>query len=361
MLKKVGSTVLGALFVVGGMAYAAEEAAPAAPKEKPVVAEVIEPEIPEVVARIGKEDIGKEEYNRQVEGILQSQGGGRFPGQLPPKPTSEVYQIAMKSLIEQKVVTQLAAKAKITIEDSEVNEILDGIRKNFKTEEEFSAVLEREGLTLEELTTRIRETKIAEKFLTDKLDEMTKDVDTSDKVLKARYEELKEAGQLNRPESADVSHILIKVEGQDEKSWADAKVKIDAARKRIVEGKEDFLVVAKEVTEDQPGFDRSGGVYANTPKGQMVPEFEQRMFSMPINEVSEPFKTQFGWHILTVPKRSEAGVVPFEEVKEGIIGEAEGLARQKAYTDYMEVAKKEVKIQVFFEDAKEPKEVKDPA
>lgn len=101
-------------------------------------------------------------------------------------------------------------------------------------------------------------------------------------------------------ETVDVSHILIKVSG-DEAAWAEAKKKIDAIRARIMAG-EDFAAVAREVSED-PGSKKSGGAYPNTPRGMMVPEFEKVMFETPVGQVSEPFRTKFGWHILKVTGR----------------------------------------------------------
>ncbi len=360
MFKKVGSTVLGALLMTGGIVFAAEDAKPKTEATPQVGAsEPAQPEIPEVVARVGKEEISGAEFQDQVNAIIQSQMQRMrgIPGQAMPQPTPEVYQMAMKSLVDQKLVMMGAAKEKITVEDAEVDKILAQVKQQFGTEDQFNAILKQEGMTLEQLTERIRESEIAKKYLDGKLSEMTKDLDTSDKVLMARYEELKSGGQLNTPETADVAHILVKIDGKDEKLWAEGKAKIDAARKRIVEGKEEFGKVAGEVTDD-PGSKQNGGLYANTQRGKMVPEFDKLTFSLPVGEVSEPFKTQFGWHILTVQKRNEAGVMPFEDVKEGIKNETEGMAKQEAFETLLADARKDVKVKILFEDAIAPK---DPA
>ena len=351
MLKKVGSTVLGTLLFIGGLAQAQDPKVPAAPQaeqKKPAS------DIPDVVARVGDAEISADEYKQQVQAILQSKmrRPGGF-GQAPPKPSNQDLQLAMNALVDQKIVMKLAEKSKIKIEDAKVDTAIANIKQRFQGEGEFDKILKKEGLTLGMLTERIRESMMLEQFMNDTLTAMTKGLDTSDKVLMVRYKELKKEGQLNKPLSADVAHILVKVDGQDEKVWIEAKTKIDAARKRIVEGGEEFGVVASEVTDD-PGSKSNGGLYQNTTQGKMVPAFDKLTFALPIGEVSEPFKTQFGWHILRVAKRTEAGVMPFEEVKEGLQNEAEGLAKKKAYDTFIENAKKDIKVEILYDKAKAP-------
>ncbi len=102
-------------------------------------------------------------------------------------------------------------------------------------------------------------------------------------------------------EAVKVRYILIKPEPEApvEKREADALKKITDARKRIVEDGEDFAEVAKEVSED-PGSAPNGGDLGCFGKGQMVPEFEKAAFSMEKDQVSEPVKTDFGYHIIQV-------------------------------------------------------------
>jgi parvulin-like peptidyl-prolyl isomerase len=126
-------------------------------------------------------------------------------------------------------------------------------------------------------------------------------------ALLADYDKFKAEGRLD---NTDVAHILVRSEG-DPESDAAALQKVQEARKRIVEGGESFGAVASEVTDD-PGSKERGGAYPGTPKGQMVPEFDAAMESTAIGEVSEPFKTDFGWHILTVTARN---VVPIDDLR----------------------------------------------
>jgi len=82
------------------------------------------------------------------------------------------------------------------------------------------------------------------------------------------------------------SHLLVKT-----------KEEVDKIREEIIAGK-DFAEAAREVSLCPSG--KQGGDLGYFGKGQMVPEFETAAFSLPVGEVSEPIKTQFGWHLLVV-------------------------------------------------------------
>jgi len=102
-------------------------------------------------------------------------------------------------------------------------------------------------------------------------------------------------------EAVKVRYILIKPEPEVPlvKREADALKAIMDARKRIVDDGEDFATVAKEVSED-PGSAPNGGDLGCFSKGQMVPEFEKAAFDLEKGEVSQPVKTDFGYHIIQV-------------------------------------------------------------
>lgn len=96
-----------------------------------------------------------------------------------------------------------------------------------------------------------------------------------------------------------VRHILIQTnEILDD---AAARQKLAEIRARIVGG-EDFAAVAKVVSEDEQSAIEGGDLGWSGP-GTFVPAFEQTVKELPIGEISQPFKTQFGWHILRVEER----------------------------------------------------------
>ncbi|AYA02069.1 peptidylprolyl isomerase [Acinetobacter sp. WCHAc010034] len=91
-------------------------------------------------------------------------------------------------------------------------------------------------------------------------------------------------------------HILI--QPSEVVSPENAKQLIDSLYSRIQKG-EDFAVLAATYSND-PGSARDGGSLGWVTPGVMVPEFDSRMKSTPKGQVSEPFQSQFGWHILQV-------------------------------------------------------------
>ncbi len=96
-------------------------------------------------------------------------------------------------------------------------------------------------------------------------------------------------------------HILLKpTEIQDDATIAQ---RLKDVRERILGG-EDFAVLAKTLSED-PGSGAEGGDLGWAAPGTYVPEFEQTLAILEINEISQPFRTQFGWHIVQLLGRRE--------------------------------------------------------
>lgn len=87
-------------------------------------------------------------------------------------------------------------------------------------------------------------------------------------------------------------HILVETEEEAQQ-----------ARQRLMDG-EDFATVAEEVSTDTASAE-SGGDLGWFGQGEMVPEFEEVAFNQPVGEISEPVKSQFGYHIIEVLERDE--------------------------------------------------------
>jgi peptidyl-prolyl cis-trans isomerase SurA len=98
----------------------------------------------------------------------------------------------------------------------------------------------------------------------------------------------------------ETRHILIKP--NEIRSENDARSLIEDIRQRIASGKDEFATLAKTYSDD-PGSAAQGGSLGWVNPGTMVQVFEQTMNEAPLKQVSQPFRSQFGWHILEVTAR----------------------------------------------------------
>ncbi len=80
---------------------------------------------------------------------------------------------------------------------------------------------------------------------------------------------------------------------------------------------ETFEALAKEYSSC-PSKER-GGDLGMFEQGQMVPEFEEAAFAMKVNDISKPVETQFGYHIIKVTDKEEAGVLSFDDVRSNLL------------------------------------------
>ena len=95
-------------------------------------------------------------------------------------------------------------------------------------------------------------------------------------------------------EQINVRHILIKTNEILDDAAAEEKLK--TIRTQIID-EGDFGAVASAVSED-PGSAQDGGDMGWAPKGLFVPEFEEIAYSLGMNQISAPFKSRYGWHII---------------------------------------------------------------
>ena len=136
-------------------------------------------------------------------------------------------------------------------------------------------------------------------------------IQPTDADLLRLYNENKDSYRL--PERIDVRHILLKTNDKDPKQVAAVKAKADDLVKQLRAGA-NFADMAKKNSED-PGSKEKGGEYDGVVRGQMVGEFEKAAFSLKVNEISDPVKTAYGYHILQVLKHEQAQLKPFDDVK----------------------------------------------
>jgi peptidyl-prolyl cis-trans isomerase D len=120
------------------------------------------------------------------------------------------------------------------------------------------------------------------------------------------------------PEQVKVRHILIAVpRGADAKADAAAKAKAEDVLKQLRAGG-NFAALAKKYSDD-PGSKEQGGELGMLQHGVTVPEFDKTAFSLSPGQISDPVKTQFGYHIIQTEEKQTAHTKPFDEVKGTIL------------------------------------------
>jgi peptidyl-prolyl cis-trans isomerase D len=155
------------------------------------------------------------------------------------------------------------------------------------------------------------------------------DIQVSEDQISQYYESHPE--EFTTEKTVAARHILLKLdEGADDQTVASKKEKALEIYEEAISGK-DFAELAKKYSEG-PSRDRGGDLGAFK-KDTMVKPFADKAFSMAAGEISEPVRTQFGWHIIKVEKINEGGKQDLAEVNDQI---KEALLSDQARTKALE-------------------------
>lgn len=144
------------------------------------------------------------------------------------------------------------------------------------------------------------------------------------------YDEHKSMYKVN--ETVRASHILV-----------DSEEKAKAVMGEI-EGGKSFEEAAQEHSSCPSSA--KGGDLGSFDQGKMVPEFEEAVFSMNVDEVRGPVQTQFGYHIIKVTDKKPAGEKTYDEVKEQIKGQLVAMKQNKLYLEESERLRSEYKVEI---------------
>ncbi len=166
--------------------------------------------------------------------------------------------------------------------------------------------------------------------------QIAKDALTDEAMHKVYDEAIK---QMSSEQEVHARHILVRAAAGDDKASKTAEDKIKAVIARLKKG-EDFAKVANEITED-PSGKANGGDLGYFTKEQMVPEFSEVAFKLDKGQISDPVKTQFGWHVIKVEDKRAKQPPKFEDVRPQI----ERYVVGKAQSELIASLRKDAKIE----------------
>lgn len=163
--------------------------------------------------------------------------------------------------------------------------------------------------------------------------EIIKDIAVSDEEAKKFYDD--NAKMFTQPERVHARHILVSDD-----------VTLKKVQEELKAGKS-FDAVAKQYSID-PGSAANGGDLGEFPRGVMVPEFEKAAFELKNpGDMSEPVKSQFGWHIIKLEEHIPESPMPFEQVKARIIQELKEQKTQDVLQDKAKELETKYKVERF--------------
>lgn len=279
------------------------------------------------VAVVGDAEITKTEFNQLLEGAKRTYAARKTP--FPKAGTTQYKTLqdqAMQYLVQQSELQQKADDLDVTVSDKDVDKRLADIKKQYfgGSEKQYQAQLKQQGLTEAQIRRDLRAQVLSEKLYA----KITKDVKVTDKEIKDYYDTNK--SQYQQAASREVRHILVN----------DKKLAL-SIRAQLLDGAS-WEKLAKKYSKD-PGSAAKGG-RLTVSKGQTVPQFDKVAFTLKGNEISQPTKSQYGWHVIQAlsPVKS-AKQTPLADVRSSIKQQIESTKKTKAMNEWIAGVKKEFK------------------
>lgn len=274
----------------------------------------------EVLVTVGDAKLMRSAVDADVAKFIEAR-----KAQIPPEQLEQAKQYLTKQFVDQFVTRNLlineAKKKGLSITDAEVtaraNEMIKAQAGRPGVPKTLDELVAMHPLGKERGMAEFRDSVLVQKLVDQ---EVASKVKVDPEELKKQYTQIVSnittRAKAPKAEQVRASHILIKT---DEKKTADvAKKEIDALYAQLKDLKDDalktkFAEIAKEKS-DCPSKEKGGdlGAFGH---GQMVPEFDKAVFALPVGKLSEPVKTQFGWHLILATEKIPAKTPTDAEVE----------------------------------------------
>ena len=215
------------------------------------------------------------------------------------------YPTILNEAIDELCLIERAAELKLAVEDAEVNNAIKQLREQnqIADDQTFNAMLQRTGLNLEQLRSRMRDTIAMNRVLSREVGSLP----VTDEELRQRY--ANEKARFATPEREQLQHLVAPLpadaEGQEELR-AEVGRLVAAARSGA-----DFLALVQDMVTAGRA---SGGDLGEIQVTDLRTEVAAAVAGLKDNEISDPFEGEAGIHVVKLVKRIPPGTRPFEEV-----------------------------------------------
>jgi peptidyl-prolyl cis-trans isomerase SurA len=262
-------------------------------------------ELDRVVAVVNNGVILRSELDNQVREI-QSRAAGQAQERVPPRDILE--RQVLERMILAEIQWQMAEKTGIKVPDEAVNQAVASIaRRNNMRLDDFIAAVQAEGVDYQALREDIRRDlsidQLRQREVARRIVVTEREIDNQLESKSARAPEAGgETADAKRAVIAETHarHILMR----PSVVMDDAKIRATMSRVRNeLIGGADFAALAKQYSDDATAD--QGGDLGWLASGATVPEFQQAMDALAPGQISEPFRSRFGWHVVQVIERRD--------------------------------------------------------
>lgn len=303
-----------------------------------------------VIATVGNESITKGDLDKRLTSYiaqLKQQYGADYESNSKAKDQlKQAKQQMLNGLVTQKVLLQKATELNLKPSDDEINSQIDKQINDFKAqypeEGKWESALQENGFTEDEYRKLVQDDIIAEAVQKD----MVKDVAVTDDDAQAYYDQNKDS-KFSTPGDIDY-----------DKSLTDAN-----ALKAKIDSGEDFSELAKSNSADTGSKANGGDLgFVEYNSTNMVKEFMDGFKNLKEGEVSQPVKSQFGYHIIKVTgvtdkganvahilvtDRKDSKVTPFDQVKDQVKQSLLQQKQQDTFSSTLDQWKKDLKVKTY--------------
>ena len=234
----------------------------------------------------------------------------------PREKIQEQLPAITKKAIEQAIGAKLlmdeANRLEVPVTDADVDARVAKIADDLEGMEELQKRLDAQRVTMPAFRENIRRGARVEKLI----EQITANVpDPTDEELRAHFDAHRD--EYTRAERVLAQHILVSPESDSDHALDEARVAISKLHSQLVAGA-DFSGLAAAHSHCPSGAE-SGGSLGWFSRGMMVPEFENAVFAMANDQLSEPVQTQFGWHLIKRLDHEPSSPADFEESRDSIL------------------------------------------
>jgi len=255
----------------------------------------------------------------------------------------ELFRNVLQPLIDVEIQIERAKSLQITVPESDIDSQISQLKEaNQLTDAQLEEILQSRGLTIEAHREQISRSLLVTKLVNYEV--QSRLVITDDELQEAythQKDRFRIAGELT------VSHILFLVPEQaTAEEAARAKQKADAVLQKLRAGG-DFAQLAKQYSEGPSA--ENAGLLGTFRTGELVPGLEAVVASLQPGEISDPVRTQIGWHIVRLENAQEGGAKPVEAVRDELTAELKRAKFERNYKDWMESLRQQAYIKILYE------------